>query len=199
MCVDAEFDSVARSNYDYLTLIVRRYIHSEDDVLDVVQETLYRAYKSWGNFQGDSDVRTWLTRVAINTAIDWLRKQHGKGKGQRPTVRSLDDVISTEDESIRLRDTLVADREVSDPYYIVSQQEITQQKRQVVYDVIDGLSPKLADVLRAELMFSGDTGALHANIAEQLQLPVGTVKSRLHRAREEFKKRIEPVISVIEG
>jgi len=136
------------------------------DAQDVVQEAFLNAYQSLGSFKGDSLFFTWLYRIAVNTAISLKRKQrvmasiHGSGP-ERPAVEPLD----------------AADQ--SRPGYALEQAEDEQR----VQRALDRLSPEH----RTVLVLKEIEGQKYEAMAEILGVPIGTIRSRLHRARLELR------------
>lgn len=168
--------------YDVLVLkyqhkivgLVSRYLRDQDEVLDVVQEAFIKAYRALPKFRGDSAFYTWLYRIAINTA-----KNHLVSKSRRPpdTDIDIDDGDFQESAGI-LADTKNPENSLA-----------TEQLKSVVYRAI----ADLAEELRVALTLREFDGLSYEEIAEVMECPVGTVRSRIFRAREAIEKKIASI------
>jgi RNA polymerase sigma-70 factor (ECF subfamily) len=147
-----------------------RLVHSPDDAADVVQDAFLSAYQSLHSFKGDAEFFTWLYRIAFNTAISFKRKK-------RPAV-SLDG--STGEGGIEPDDP-------SDYVKPGSAIERTEDERQLAA-AIARLSPEHREVL----LLKDIDGLKYEDIAELLGVPIGTIRSRLHRARLELRELLVP-------
>jgi RNA polymerase sigma-70 factor (ECF subfamily) len=163
----AAFGELVRRYQDRLYNTAYRLTGNAEDAQDVVQEAFLNAYQSLGSFKGDSLFFTWLYRIAVNTAISLKRKQrvalsiHG-GPGQEGGVEP-------------------ADRsEASRPDHPLEQAE--EDRR--VQRALDRLSPEH----RAVLVLKEIEGQKYEAMAETLGVPIGTIRSRLHRARLELRE-----------
>lgn len=156
--------------------LVSSYVRDFQEVQDVTQEAFIKAYRAVGQFRGDSAFYTWLYRIAINTA-----KNHLVSKGRRPPDTDVDvhDVEGFESGS-PLRD--------------LETPENNLQKNQVeaaIYGVINNLP----DELRTAVTLREFEGLSYEEIAQVMSCPVGTVRSRIFRAREAIDKVIRPLLS----
>ncbi|WP_211824380.1 RNA polymerase sigma factor RpoE [Kistimonas asteriae] len=156
--------------------LVGSYVHDFQEVQDVTQEAFIKAYRALGQFRGDSAFYTWLYRIAINTAKNFL-----VAKGRRPPDTDVD-VYNTEtlDSSYPLKD-------LETPEHNVQKDEIEA----VIFKVIKGLP----DELRTAVTLREFDGLSYEDIAEIMDCPVGTVRSRIFRAREAIDKVIQPLLS----
>ncbi len=159
-----------------LAKLVAPYVRDSDDVLDVVQESFIKAYKALQRFRGDSAFYTWLYRIAINTAKNYITAQ-----SRRPP-RS--DVDATEAEYY---DGGAVLHDNSTPEVNMIKQEIKEAIDQAISDLPEEL--KVAITLREFEAMSYD------EIAEVMDCPVGTVRSRIFRAREAIDKEIRELIA----
>jgi RNA polymerase sigma-70 factor (ECF subfamily) len=166
----AAFGELVQRYQDRLFNTVYRLLDNTEDAHDVVQEAFIHAYQSLNTFKGDSLFFTWLYRIAVNTAISWKRKQ-------RMVLRlqlDRDDGASMEPQDLS---------EGHEPGRALEQAE---QERHV-QTALNFLSPEHRTVLILKDM----EGQKYEAMAEILQVPIGTIRSRLHRARLELREVLE--------
>ncbi len=171
----AAFDVLVLKYQHRIVKLISRYIRDSSEVLDVAQDSFLKAYKALPNFRGDSAFYTWLYRIAINTA-----KNHLVSQARRPPDADVDSVEAEQfDGESDLKDYATPER-------LLLREEI----RETVVDAIEQLPRdlKLAITLR-EL-----EGLSYEEIAEAMECPIGTVRSRIFRAREAINKRLEPLL-----
>jgi RNA polymerase sigma-70 factor, ECF subfamily len=165
------FGELVLRYHDRLYNSVLRIAGTPDDACDVVQETFLNAYQSLKSFKGDAEFFTWLYRIAFNAAITQKRKK-------KPTA-SLDQSLAGEsylqpvDDSNGVRPGEVEEQRETDAILWAAIQRLSTEHRAV-------LVMKDIDDLKYE------------QIAEVLEVPIGTVRSRLHRARLELRQLLEP-------
>lgn len=158
--------------YQYkLQAIVARFISDIDEVADVTQEVFIKAYRALPNFRGDSQFYTWLYRIAVNTA-----KNHLVSKSRRPATTDVD---------ITDAEQLLAHERMLDEATPESEILGEQLKR-----VIDNALGALPEDLRTALTLREFDGLSYEDIALIMDCPVGTVRSRIFRAREFVDYRI---------
>ena len=163
-----------------ISRLLSRMIRDPSDIEDVTQEAFIKAYRALPNFRGDSAFYTWLYRIAINTA-----KNHFAAQGRRaPTVVS-NDIEDQEDgeDSIRLSDTATPDS--------------LYQSKQVGLAVNRAIDQLPAD-LRTAIVLRELEGLSYDEIAEAMSCPVGTVRSRIFRAREAIAQELRPLLETRE-
>jgi RNA polymerase sigma-70 factor (ECF subfamily) len=166
----AAFGLLVRRHQDRLFNTVYRLVGNADDAQDVVQEAFLNAYQSLDGFKGDSLFFTWLYRIAMNTAISFKRKHrvsvslYSGPNGEFP--------IEPADVSA-----------ASEPGHGLEQAEQESQ----VQKALNRLSPEH----RAVLILKDMEGQKYEAMAEILQVPIGTIRSRLHRARLELRGLLE--------
>jgi RNA polymerase sigma-70 factor, ECF subfamily len=167
------FDMLVLRHQHKVLRLINGYIKDSHAAMDVAQETFIKAYRALGNFRGDSSFYTWLYRIAINTAKNYLVSQ-----GRRPLLRSAggDD---DEDDGPSI-DELVSDVETP---------EALLQRDQVQGAVAAAIAG-LASELRAALLMRELEGMSYEEIAVALDCPIGTVRSRIFRAREAVANRL---------
>ncbi len=155
--------------------LISRYLHNPSDVPDVAQEVFIKAYRSIGAFRGESAFYTWLYRVAVNTT-----KNHITAASRKPPGTDVD---AAEAENFELGSNL---KEITNPENVTLSKELKQHIFAAVAELPDDL--KTAFTLR-EL-----EGLSYEEIAQVMECPVGTVRSRIFRARDAVDKRIQPLM-----
>ncbi len=169
------FDLLVIKYQHKLAKLVLPYVHDRDEVLDVVQESFIKAYKALPRFRGDSAFYTWLYRIAINTSKNYLTAQ-----SRRPP-RSDVDAVDAEfyDGGSAMHDNTTPEANLA-----------TQQIKETINRVISGLPEelKIAITLREFEAMSYD------EIADIMDCPVGTVRSRIFRAREAIENEIKALL-----
>lgn len=164
--------------YQYrVQALIGRYVRDQSDAEDVAQDAFIKAYRALKNFRGDSQFYTWLYRIAVNTAKNYL-----VAKGRRPPA----DDVDIEDAEYQgggeiLHDADSPEREV-----------MRDELQEVVMKAIN----HLPDDLKAAITLRELEGLSYEEIAEVMQCPVGTVRSRIFRAREAVNEKIRPLISL---
>ncbi len=158
-----------------LAHLVSRYVLASE-VPDVVQETFIKAYRSLESFKGESIFYTWLYRIAVNTAKNYLTAQ-----GRRPPSSDID---ASEAESYEGAESL---RDIDNPESLVLSKEVEK----VVFQAIESLP----DDLRTAITLREIEGLSYEEIAEIMDTPIGTVRSRIFRARDIIDEKIKPLIN----
>lgn len=156
--------------------LVAKYVNNPGDVADVTQEAFIKAYRALPNFRGDSAFYTWLYRIAVNTAKNYLVAQ-----GRRPPANDID---ADEAEFYDGADIM---HESSTPEALL----LTDEIRSVVFETIESLP----DELRTAITLREIEGMSYDEIAEVMACPVGTVRSRIFRARDAIDKRVQPLLN----
>ena len=171
----AAFDVLVRRHQHRILALVGRYVADWSECQDVAQEAFIRAYRAIGSFRGDSQFHTWLHRIAVNTA-----KNHLVAQGRRPPGADIDAIDAENfDSGMRLRDNDTPDRELA-----------REQVARVVLDVVAGLPAEL----REAITLREAEGLGYQEIAERMDCPVGTVRSRIFRAREAIDAALAPLL-----
>ena len=155
--------------------LLTRYV-SRDDIPDIVQESFIKAYRSLASFRGESAFYTWLYRIAVNTA-----KNHLTALGRRPPK---EDILAEDAESYDAGTQL---RETDTPEHLVLSNELTR----VVFETIENLPEEL----KMAITLREIEGLSYEEIAEVMSCPVGTVRSRIFRAREAIDAKIQPLMA----
>jgi RNA polymerase sigma-70 factor (ECF subfamily) len=171
----AAFDLLVRKYQHRVAAVISRYIRDWSEVQDVAQDTFIRAYRAIGNFRGDAQFSTWLHTIAVNTA-----KNHLATLGRRPPNEDVD-IGDAElfDSGVQLRDNDTPEREL-----------MRQQLEQTVLDAVEALPVDLRDAIT----FREVDGLSYEEIAERMHCPIGTVRSRIFRAREAIDARMRPLM-----
>ncbi|PJC86279.1 RNA polymerase sigma factor RpoE [Vibrio sp. HA2012] len=155
--------------------LISRYINNSGDVADVAQEAFIKAYRAIPNFRGESAFYTWLYRIAVNTA-----KNHIVAQGRRPPASDVDA------DDAEYYETGSALKEVSNPENLA----LTGELKRTVFAAIDALPEDLKTAMTLREL----DGLSYEEIAEVMDCPVGTVRSRIFRAREAVEKKIQPLL-----
>ncbi|WP_226395856.1 RNA polymerase sigma factor RpoE [Haemophilus sp. Marseille-Q0026] len=155
--------------------LLTRYV-SRDDIPDIVQESFIKAYRSLASFRGESAFYTWLYRIAVNTA-----KNHLTALGRRPPK---EDILAEDAESYDAGTQL---RETDTPENLVLSNEL----KRVVFETIENLPEEL----KMAITLREIEGLSYEEIAEVMGCPVGTVRSRIFRAREAIDAKIQPLMA----
>lgn len=151
--------------------IVSRYIKDFDEVNDVVQEAFIKAYRALAKFRGESAFYTWLYRIAVNTAKNYL-----VARNRRPPASDVDAADADYYEgSDRLRD-------IDTPENLLYRDELEA--------IVDQSIRDLPEDLRTAVTLREFEGLSYEEIAEVMDCPVGTVRSRIFRAREAIDERV---------
>ncbi len=169
------FDVLVGKYQHKIANLVSRYVRDPMDIQDLVQESFIKAYRALGNFRGDSAFYTWLYRIAINTA-----KNHVVAQGRRPPASDID---ATEAEQYDGESSL---KEYASPERVAMKDEIAD----VVVRAIDSLPEDLRTALTLREM----EGMSYEEIAEVMDCPIGTVRSRIFRAREAVDRQLAPLV-----
>jgi len=169
------FDLLVLKYQGRIAALVSRYVSDAGEVEDVTQEAFIKAYRALGKFRGDSAFYTWLYRIAANAA-----KNHLVAKGRRPGADATIEDAEGFDEGGLLS-------EIASPEALAMGSELAE--------VVESALNALPDELKAALMLREFDGLSYDDIADVLGCPVGTVRSRIFRAREAIDQRVKEQIS----
>jgi len=171
----AAFDILVGQYQHKIIKLVQRYVRDQDEALDVAQEAFIKAYRALASFRGESAFYTWLYRIAINTA-----KNHLASRKRRAEDFELD---LQDPDQYEAHGRL---REGDTPEGLALSEEI----RETVNTAIE----TLPEDLRTAIVLREIEGMSYEEIAGAMDCPVGTVRSRIFRAREAIDKRLKPLL-----
>jgi RNA polymerase sigma-70 factor (ECF subfamily) len=154
--------------------IINKIVRNDEAANDLVQETFMKAFSSLATYRSEYRFSTWLYKIAANASIDYLRKR-------RIHALSLDRPMETKDGTVEI--------EVADYSYHPELDLMRKQQRVSIEEAIDSLPKKYRDVI----VYRHKDDKSYEEIADLLEIPVGTVKARIFRARELLKKKLKNV------
>ena len=169
----AAFTALVRRYQDRIYNVTFRMLTNAEDAADAAQETFLAAYEGLGRFRGDSALYTWLYRIAMNKA---LAKRRSLASRKEFTASPEDSVLA------RLEDRVEGPSEAAERH----------ERAEAVQEAIAALG----DDLRSVVVLRDIEGLEYEEIAEALQIALGTVKSRLHRARFALRELLKGVLRV---
>ncbi|WP_290647710.1 RNA polymerase sigma factor RpoE [Aquisalimonas sp.] len=169
------FDLLVQKYQFKLVKMISRYVTDPSEAQDVAQETFIKAYRALPNFRGESSFYTWIYRIGANTAKNYLVAQ-----GRRPPGSDVD----AQDAEQYAVDSLL--RETDTPEGLAQREEIER----TVFEAIEALP----DDLRTAITLRELDGLSYEEIAQAMECPVGTVRSRIFRAREAIDHRLRPLL-----
>jgi RNA polymerase sigma-70 factor (ECF subfamily) len=169
------FDLLVKKYQHKVMSLISRYVKQQGDVADVAQEAFIKAYRALPNFRGDSAFYTWLYRIAVNTAKNFL-----ESRSRRP--QSGADAADAEnfEDGFRLRDDASPDR--------LLHRDQLQHELEVAITA-------LPEELRSAFLLREYDGLSYDDIAGILECPIGTVRSRIFRARESVERHLGPFLN----
>ncbi|MFZ8943396.1 MAG: RNA polymerase sigma factor RpoE [Methylophilaceae bacterium] len=170
------FGILVEKYHKKLTRLLARMVRDQSEIEDIVQDSFIKAYRAINNFRGDSAFYTWLYRIGINTA-----KNHLVSLGRRP--KAMNDVEIEDVENFEDGQEL---RNLETPENSMMTKEIVA----TVNDTIESLPDELKEAISLREM----DGLSYEEIAELMQCPIGTVRSRIFRAREAIADKLKPLI-----
>lgn len=169
------FDLLVKKYQHKVFSLISRLVRDPADIADVAQDAFVKAYRALPNFRGDSAFYTWMYRIAVNTA-----KNHLVSQGRRPPDSDID---ASEAEQFSGVDAL---RDLGSPERLALRDELKQR----VDEAINGLPEDLKSAITLREM----EGMSYEEIADVLNCPVGTVRSRIFRAREAVDRSIRELL-----
>jgi RNA polymerase sigma-70 factor (ECF subfamily) len=169
------FDVLVLKYQNRIIQLVNRYVRDADEAMDVAQEAFLKAYRAIGRFRGDSAFYTWIYRIAINTA-----KNHLVASGRRPPGGDIDAQEAEQYEGA------AGLREYDTPERLLLKDEIQAS----IAKAIDSLP----DDLRTAITLRELEGMSYEEIAQTMDCPIGTVRSRIFRARDAIDTVLQPLL-----
>lgn len=173
---DAAFNLLVRKYQHKVANLVSRYVYDSGEVEDITQEVFVKAYRALGGFRMDSAFYTWLYRIAINTA-----KNHLVAQSRRPPTTDV------EAQDAELTDAGHNLREMGTPESNLLSKELAQRVNKAVRE--------LPEELRIAITLREIEGLSYEEIATVMECPIGTVRSRIFRAREAIDKQLAPLMT----
>lgn len=169
------FDLLVLKYQSKIINLVSRFVHDPHEAQDVAQEAFLKAYRALGNFRGDSAFYTWIYRIAINTA-----KNHLVAQNRRPPGTDVD-----AQEAEQFMDVHKL-HEYATPERVLLTDEIEKTVTQAI--------EALPEDLRTAITLREIEGLSYEEIAQAMDCPVGTVRSRIFRAREAIDAKLQPLL-----
>jgi RNA polymerase sigma-70 factor (ECF subfamily) len=170
------FDLLVLKYQRKIMRLLSRMIRDPSEIEDVAQESFIKAYRALPQFRGDSAFYTWLYRIAINTARNWLAQNN-----RRPSTSSSYE--SEEGETFDETDNLT---DSSNPESEMASRQIAETVNKAMND--------LPEELRNAIVMREIDGMSYEDIAQSMNCPIGTVRSRIFRAREAIATRLRPLL-----
>ena len=158
--------------------LIGRMVRDVDLVEDIAQETFIRAYRALGQFRGEAQFYTWLYRIAVNTAKKALMDLK-----RNPTVSENAYKSDEDDETSRVENELTSPET---PETVLASKEIASIINQAMHD--------LPEELREAITLREIEGLSYEEISEAMNCPIGTVRSRIFRAREAISAKVRPLL-----
>lgn len=158
-----------------LSKLVARFLRNQSDVPDVVQDAFIKAYRALPNFRGESAFYTWLYRIAINTAKNHLVAQSRKSPANSIDAQEAEDYGASE----WLKEYVSPEREA-----------LATELNAVIHQAMADLPPDLREAITLREI----EGLSYEDIAAVMDCPIGTVRSRIFRAREAIDNKLEPML-----
>lgn len=175
------FDLLVEKYWRRLIRLLSRMVRDPDDVEDIAQETFIKAYRALPQFRGDAAFYTWLYRIGVNTA-----KNHLVAKGKAmPTLSQQ--ALPDEDDGVEER---LAVQDVSTP----ESELLSKQVALAVNEAVENLPEEL----RTAITLREIEGLSYEEIANLMACPIGTVRSRIFRAREAIAAKLRPILGTSE-
>ncbi|MHB8446606.1 MAG: RNA polymerase sigma factor RpoE [Rudaea sp.] len=170
------FDLLVRKYQHKVIGVISRYVSDWSECQDVAQEAFMRAYRAMAAFRGDSQFYTWMYKIATNTA-----KNHLVAQGRRPPADdiAIDDAVQL-DGGMRLKDRATPEHEL-----------MRQEIEQTVFATVE----QLPEDLKTAITLREVDGLSYEEIAEKMNCPIGTVRSRIFRARDAIDAKLRPLLA----
>lgn len=174
------FDEIVALYKDGIYNYICRMVSNRDDVEDLTQEVFLRAFSSIKKFRREANLRTWLYRIASNLCVDKYRRW-GLEKQLMVPLHPVDREDEDSPLAIDMPDSTY------DPQQVYERSELQQQVQRAIC--------RLSDKLRAPILLYDIEGMSYEEISQTLSIPVGTVKSRIFKARIQLKEMLRPYVT----
>lgn len=171
------FDAIVRTHQDRVYAFCLRMLADREDALDIAQEVFLSAYRNMAGFRGEASLSTWLLRIAANRSLNRIR--------QRAT-RAAREVMSIEPQEDGDSPFQPPGREEDRPDRMMESRETRK--------ILEAAIANLDEDSRMLVLLSDVEGFSYEELSEAVGIPLGTVKSRLHRARMALRKMLAPVV-----
>jgi RNA polymerase sigma-70 factor, ECF subfamily len=169
------FDLLVIKYQHKIIQLVNRYVKDPSEAQDVAQEAFIKAYRALSNFRGDSAFYTWLYRIAINTAKNYLVSRSRRSSDYQVDIQDAEALENTPQlQGMETPERLLLNEEIID----------------TIKTAID----KLPEEMRTAIILREFEGMSYEEIAEAMDCPVGTVRSRIFRAREAIDNKLNPLL-----
>jgi RNA polymerase sigma-70 factor (ECF subfamily) len=169
------FDVLIMKYQQRIINVITGFVHDPVEAQDVAQEAFIKAYRAIPNFRGDSAFYTWLYRIAINTS-----KNHLTARARRPPTSDVDAADATN----------VYDAPELKEFETPESNLVSDELEQAIHQAIDELQEDTATAIKLREF----EGMSYEEISEAMECPIGTVRSRIFRAREAIEQRIQTVM-----
>lgn len=169
------FDLLVLKYQQRIVNLVSRFVRNQADALDVTQDAFIKAYRALPNFRGESAFYTWMYRIAVNTAKNYLAVQSRRPFGMEQDISEIEQFEG--DNALK---------EHATPENLLLSDEI----QETVINAIEGLP----EDLRIAITLREVEGLSYEDIAVAMDCPIGTVRSRIFRAREAIDKQLKPLL-----
>lgn len=169
------FDLLVLKYQNRIIKLVSRYVRDQSDAQDIAQDAFVKAYRALPNFRGDSAFYTWLYRIAINTA-----KNYVVSLSRRPLEARVENADGEQLDLDELQ------KDIATPENVLLADEIKQT-------ILEAMN-KLPEDLRVAITLREVDGLTYEEIAEAMDCPIGTVRSRIFRAREAVDTKLKPLL-----
>lgn len=169
------FDLLVIKYQHKIVHLVNRYVKDPSEAQDVAQDAFIKAYRALGDFRGDSAFYTWLYRIAINTAKNYLLSRSRRHFDYEIDIQDAEQV----ENASQLKD-------IETPENLLMNEQIVA--------VIKSAIEKLPEEMRVAITLREFEGMSYEEIAEAMDCPIGTVRSRIFRAREAIDQKLNPLL-----
>ncbi|WP_417517169.1 RNA polymerase sigma factor RpoE [Marinobacter sp.] len=171
----AAFDLLVVKYQSRVASIISRYVYDSQEVMDLTQEAFIKAYRAIDRFRGDSAFYTWLYRIAVNTAKNYLESRSRRPQGSADSAEA-----ENYDDGRRLRD-------IASPERLLQRDQLQNELRNAI--------ASLPEELRSAFLLREYDGLSYEDIARILECPIGTVRSRIFRARDAVDRHLGPLLN----